>query len=75
MTVTLEQHKGTNYYVTLEFDTGYYNGFYRVQACPCYNNSLCGHPERSTVYHLTEKKNAYATFKRYIKRYCTGERS
>lgn len=72
MTVTIKQHKTDDYYVTLEIENRYGNNIYVVQVCPCYKNSdLCGYPIRENSYSSTEKQKALATYRRYIKRYCS----
>lgn len=70
MSVTVEQYKTDNYYVTLEIENRYGNNIYIVQACPCYKDGLCGYPEREMTYPISEKKKAYATYRRYIRNYC-----
>lgn len=70
MTVTVNSCKNDNYYITLEIEHRYENDIYVVQACPCIDDYECGYPEREMTYPITDKKKAYATYKRYVKRYC-----
>ena len=69
MTVVVKDHTNANYYITLELKQGRYGNYYEVQACPRFNECECGYPERSMVYALSEKKNAYAAFNRYKRKY------
>ena len=69
MTVVVKDHTNANYYITLELKQGRCGNYYEVQACPTFGECECGHPERSIVHALSEKKNAYATFNRYKRKY------
>ena len=40
-----------------------------VQACPIHGDGLCGYPDNKCVYHQSERKKAFATFRRYCKKY------
>lgn len=72
MTVIVKQYKTDDYYVTLEIENRYGNNIYVVQVCPCYKNSdLCGYPIKEISYSISEKQKALATYRRYIKRYCS----
>lgn len=71
MTTVVKQHTNDNYYISLSIETRYGNDIYIVQVCPCYKNSdLCGYPIREMAYPINEKKKAYATYRRYVKKYC-----
>lgn len=70
MTTVIQQHTNNSYYVSLSITRKYGNEIYVVQVCPCYENNTCGHPEREMTYPISNKKNAYATYKRYVKKYC-----
>lgn len=71
MTVTLRQHKGNGYYVSLEQIFINDGIVLVVQACPTFGEQLCGYPEREMIYPLAEEKKAIRTYKRYVKKYCT----
>ena len=71
MTVTLRQHKGNGYYVSLEQIFINDGIVLVVQACPTFGEQLCGYHEREMRYPLAEEKKAIRTFKRYVKKYCT----
>ena len=69
MTTIVRNCKTDNYYITLEIERRNENDIYVVQACPCINDYECGYPEREMTYSIEDKKNAYATYRRYMKRY------
>ena len=71
MDVIIKQHKDNDYYVYISIETVYYNTVYKVGVCRCYDNCLCGYPEREMVYPISDNKKALATYKRYVKKYCT----
>ena len=70
MTLAIKQHKENGYYVLMEWDK---TNVYRVAVCPCYDGNMCGYPINERIYGLNEKKNAEATFRRYVRKYCRGE--
>ena len=65
MTTTLKQHKTKSHYISLSAE----GNLLIVDACPLYDNNVCGYPTSKMVYHYSEHKKALATFKRYIKKY------
>lgn len=69
MCVVVEQHINNNYYITLVIENRYNTNYYLVECCPLISDGVCGYPERSITYPITEKKKAYNTFKRYVKKY------
>ena len=69
MSVTVEQHINDNYYISIEIEHRYDTSFYVVQACPRIDESRYGYPERSMSYHISEKKKAYDTYRRYKRKY------
>lgn len=71
MTVTLRQHEGNGYYVSLEQILTNNGIVLVVQACPAFEEQLCGYPEKEMRYPLAEEKKAIRTYKRYVKKYCT----
>lgn len=76
MTVCVESFKGNGNYCEIEITERYNNNIYIVSVCPIVNEkeSLVGSPFRKTVYPISEKKKAMATYRRYIKTYCTEEK-
>lgn len=70
MTTVISSHTSNLYYVSIDIERRYESEIYVVQVCPCINEYMCGHPEREMIYPITEKKEAYATYRRYIRRYC-----
>lgn len=73
MSMVVRQHTENNYYVTLEVKNVWGNDIYIVEVCPCYDNNMCGYPLQKMTYSIKDKKNAEATFRRYVKKYCKGE--
>ena len=69
MTIVLEQRRNENYYISLNIVRGYKQDYLEVQCCPLINKDFCGAPIKSITYSLNEKKKAYNTFKRYVKKY------
>lgn len=67
MTTVIKSHKNGDYYVSLEITK--YN-IYVVQVCPQFDDYNCGYPIREMTYPMSEKKNACATYRRYIQKYC-----
>ena len=70
MTVTINSCKNDAYYVSLSIENRYGNDVYIVQACPCIDDYRCDYPEREMTYPINDKKKAYATYRRYVKKYC-----
>lgn len=69
MTVVEKSHKNENYYITLEVCFGFYGPYYSVQVCPRTGECECGYPIRNMMYNINNKKKAYATFRRYKRKY------
>lgn len=69
MTIVEKSHKNDNYYITLKITEKYGKGCYIVQASPKIKEHLYGYPIREMIYTMNEKKKAYATYNRYIKKY------
>ena len=69
MTTTVRSCMNDNYYITLEIERRHGNDIYVVQACPVIDVYECGYPEREITYSINDKKKAYATYRRYMKRY------
>lgn len=71
MTTTIKQCKSDPYYVSLEVTKNRCgNGIYVVQVCPCIDECRCGYPEREMTYAIQDKEKAYATYRRYVRKYC-----
>lgn len=70
MTLAIRQHTENGFYVVMEWVK---TNVYRVAVCPCYDNNMCGYPLQKMTYSIKDKKNAEATFRRYVKKYCKGE--
>ena len=70
MTTVIESTMKNKYYVSLSVETRYNRELYNIQACPCYDDNRCGYPEQEMTYPIEEKKKAYATYRRYVKKYC-----
>ena len=71
MTVTLRQHEGNGYYVSLEQILTNNGIVLVVQVCPAFGEQLYGYHEKEMRYPLAEEKKAIRTYKRYVKKYCT----
>ena len=71
MTVTVLQHEGNGYCVSLEQILKNHGIVLVVQACPKVGEQLYGYPEIEMSYPLAEEKKAIRTYKRYVKKYCT----
>lgn len=67
MTKNLKQHTENGYYVILEWDKA---NVYRVAVFPLQNKHLCGYPVKEMTYSINDKKNAEATYRRYVRKYC-----
>ena len=70
MTVAIEQYETDKYYVEIAIENRYGNNIYVVQICHRFDSGLCGFPINKMVYSIDEKKKAYATYRRYIRKYC-----
>lgn len=66
MTVVIKQYRDDKYYINLELSK---EGVYTIEVCQRFDSGLCGYPIQKAVYPISEKKNAEATFRRYVKRY------
>ena len=69
MTVVEKSHKNENYYITLDVEFGSYGPYYSVQVCPRISECECGYPIRNMTYNIKDKERAYATFRRYKRKY------
>lgn len=67
MTVCVESYKGNGNYCTIEIT----NNIYVVSVCRLFDDSRAGYPFREMTYPISEKKKAMATYRRYIRNYCT----
>lgn len=70
MTNTIKSHIENGYYVYMEWDK---ENIYRVGVCPCCKDNMCEYPIypiREMTYSINDKKNAEATYNRYIREYC-----
>lgn len=72
MSITVEQYKNDEYYICLYITREYDMEIYVVEACQNFSDYV-GRPFRSMSYSIKDKKKAYATYKRYIKKYCELE--
>ena len=73
MTLAIKQHKENGKYITMFWEKGYNNGgIYVVEAYEEYNGQYT-YPFKKMTYAYNDKKNAEATFRRYVKKYCKGE--
>lgn len=68
MTVVLEEHKSENYCIILAIENRYNRNYYSVKVHPLING-YGGYPIREMGYSMDEKKKAYATYRRYKKKY------
>lgn len=69
MTVAIKQFKGNGYYIAMEWDK---TNIYRVGVYPEHSNNMYGYPVKEMIYALNERKNAEATFRRYVRVYGKG---
>lgn len=70
MIALVKEYKGNEHLVSMTVDK---DGVCSVAVYTEQNNNMYGYPEREIVYSRTEKKNAEATYRRYVKKYCKGE--
>ncbi len=70
MTTIIESNANKQYCVRLGIEVRHNREIYIVQACPCFDDSRCGYPEKELTYPIIERRKAYAAYKRYIKKYC-----
>lgn len=73
VTVVIESCENEKYHVDMEVTTRGNNQVYVVQVCPRFNENMCGYPLNQRTYSVNDKKNAYATYKRYVKKYIEGK--
>ena len=66
MTTVIKSHKNQRYYICIELSK---DNLYTVSACPLYDTHYCGYPIREMIYPLNERKQALATYNRYVKKY------
>lgn len=65
MTITVKSHKENGIYVIMKI----IRDLISVAAFQC-----CGYPIAPVrVYSINDKRNAEATYRRYVKKYCGGE--
>lgn len=69
MAVVVESCITDNYLISIEIEVRYGNSYYKVQTCPKRGDDMYGYPEREMGYSMDEKKKAYATYRRYKKKY------
>lgn len=69
MTVFLEQHETDKYYVSIAVERRYNREIYVVHITENVGG-LYGYPMLECTYPISEKKKAYATYRRYIRKYC-----
>jgi len=76
MTVCVESYKGNGNYCNIEIAEGNSNNIYVVNVSQIENETenLVGYPFRKAIYPISEKRKAMATYRRYIKTYCTEEK-
>ncbi len=65
MTLQIKSFKTDKWYISMDYEK---EGVIVVQACPIYGD-LIGYPHAKMTYPLNDRKNANATYRRYIKRY------
>lgn len=71
MSITIEQYKNDEYYICLYITRKHDMEIYVVEACQNFGYYV-GSPFKSISYSIDDKKKAYATYKRYIKKYMVG---
>ena len=71
MTYGIKHHEENGIHVNFYWEKGYYNGLYVVEASE-ERGGMC-YSFMKRTYALNDKKNAEATFRRYVKKYCRGE--
>lgn len=70
MSTVIKSHTENGIYIVMEAR----GNLVVVEACQCQEDNRCGYPVAiSQVYSIKDKKNAEATFRRYVKKYCKGE--
>lgn len=65
MAVTLKNATTKTHHICIEAN----GNLLTVSACPLLGGGLCGYPDNQCVYHYSERKQAFATFRRYCKKY------
>lgn len=65
MTFVEKCHKDKKHYISISIQ----NNLYVVQVCPVQSDHYVGYPIRKITYSITDKKKAYATYRRYLKKY------
>ena len=67
MSLVIKKHKNENYYISMSYE----DNLIVVQVCPIVNDDFCtcGYPIKKMTYTPNDKRNANATFNRYIKNY------
>ena len=69
MTVVVEKCENDKYYINMEIQTRTHGSVYVVQTLPRISGNLCGYPLNKMEYPIDDKKKAYATYRRYKKKY------
>ena len=70
MTLVIKQHTENGFHVVMEWDK---TNIYRVMCCQMIDECTSGYIMSLKTYSISDKKNAEATFRRYVKKYCKGE--
>ena len=70
MSTVINNTRKNGIYVVMEWEK---SNTYRVASYICHHDGRCGYPIKEMTYSINEKKNAEATFRRYVKKYCKGE--
>lgn len=63
--VTVKQEKIRHYLVAMEIKNTKGDSYYDVGLYPEHDDGMYGYPINNNVYHITEKKQATATYNRY----------
>jgi hypothetical protein len=71
MTYGIRHHEENNVSVSFYWEKDNYGGYYVVSAGDLRDGLSYTFMKRT--YALNDKKNAEATFRRYVKKYCKGE--
>ena len=69
MTFVEKCHKDKKHHISICVQ----DGLYVVQVCPAESDHYVGYPIRKITYPITDKKKAYATYRRYLKKYAEKE--
>lgn len=69
MSVNIETTYINNYCIIIEITQRYYKNVYVVSVHEKQSKNLYGYPLQEKIYNINDKKNAFRTYKRYIKKY------